>query len=966
MTANTVDQFAEVLSSAGETVAGAGNRPITLDDAQTCWFVEQGAVDVFLGAQQDGNDISQLRHVLRAPAGRLVFGVQTTASPLKLVAKGLPDSRLRRIEIAALATMPVDDGLAHQVDLWVSEFGASVARRIEPRPRLDMALEIGDQIDAAADSALSARTGHVVWVSGSEHDAVLYLGTETAQAGGARATPLSSDSWLSMRRDAHLTCESSRELHRQGRLLTALNEFHQIALSAEQLNRQLLLADEVNLRTAQAAQRRQDEESARRSLFAVMGNTRSGDSAGDSDLLSALRVIGKHERIAFTPPPSGLDAEQPALRDIVDASGIRARKVRLSTQDKWWRGDSGALLAFRREDGSPVALLPAMTGRYRIVDPVTGRRKRLDARRADRLDTDAWFFYRRLPPDMPVRGRDLLRFAGSAAVLDLGRFAFVGLLASLLSLVPAVLVAHLVDWALIAGDRSTIAVVVAAFVVLGLVFALLSAFQGMMILRFQGRVGSRLAAALWDRVLRLESSFFKEFTAGDLGVRMAGIQVLRDQATAVATSAVTAAVVLPALPLLLSYNAPLAWTSLGLSMGSLAIITLVGILQIAPQRRRHAAARRITGDLLQFINGISKLRSSGAEQSAFASWARSSRDLHLATLGVNRLDQYLVGYSTAVPALAAAALFSVTIWQGAGQLALGDFVAVYIASMTVYGAISGLGMSFKTVILTIPTFEQIQPILEAVPARSTQGAPHPTLSGAVTLDSVSFRYSESGPVVLDDVTVRASPGEFVALVGESGAGKSTLMRLALGLDEPSSGAVYYDGLDLTNLDRRVRRQIGVVTQDGALLPGTILDNIIGLANNLTIDDAWTAAKQAAVDREIAEMPMGMLTLVGDNAAIFSGGQIQRMRIAAALARRPRILFFDEATSFLDAMSQATVMEAVEELALTRVVIAHRLSTIRNAQRIYVLKAGRVVQVGGFDELSSESGPFRDLVHRQMT
>ena len=967
MTADTADDLAEVLASAGDTAVGAGNRPIALDDPETCWFVEQGAVDVFMGEQHDGDDTAQLRHVLRAESGRVVFGAKTSAGPLKLVAKGLPDSRLRRIETAALAQSPENGGVARQVDAWVSDFAAAVVRRIEPRPSPDVALDTGEEIDAVAGSVLSARIGNVVWVSGGDHDAVLYLGTETAEEGGTRAIPLSGDSWLTTRRDAHLAGESSRELHSRGRLLAALAEFHQLALSAEQLNRQLLLADEVNLQTAQAAHRRRDEQSARRSLFAVLGTRGPGDPEGDTDLLSALRIVGKHERIDFRAPPPqrGLDAKQPTLRGILDASRIRARKVRLSPEDRWWRGDSGALLAFRREDGSPVALLPATTGSYRAVDPATGRRERLNARRAHSIETDAWFFYRRLPGDSPVRGRDLLRFVGPSAALDLGRFSLIGMLISVLSLIPAVLVAYLVDWALLAGDRSTVAVVVAGFVVLGVVVALLSALQAMAMLRFQGRAGSRLAAALWDRVLDLPSSFFKEFTAGDLGVRMAGFQVLRDQLTAVASGVVRAAVVLPALPLLLAYNAPLAWTSLGLSLGSLAIITLVGFLQIAPQRRRLEAIRRVSGDLLQFVNGISKLRTCGAEQSAYASWARSSREMQLATLRINRLDQHLVGYSTAVPALAAAVMFSVTIWQGAGQLALGDFVAVYVASMTVYGAVSALGTSFKTVILTIPTYEQIQPILEAVPARTQRGALCPTLSGEVTLDRVSFRYSESGPAVLDDVSVRVAPGEFVALVGESGAGKSTLMRLALGLEDPTSGAVYYDGLDLTSLDPHVRRQFGVVTQDGALLPGNILDNIIGLGNDLTIDDAWKAAERAAVDRDIAEMPMGMFTVVGDNAAIFSGGQIQRIRIAAALARRPRILFFDEATSSLDAKNQAQVMEAVEELALTRIVIAHRLSTIRNAQRIYVLRAGRVVQVGDFDELSAANGPFLDLVRRQM-
>ena len=192
------------------------------------------------------------------------------------------------------------------------------------------------------------------------------------------------------------------------------------------------------------------------------------------------------------------------------------------------------------------------------------------------------------------------------------------------------------------------------------------------------------------------------------------------------------------------------------------------------------------------------------------------------------------------------------------------------------------------------------------------------------------------------------------------------MRLALGLEEPTGGAVYYDGRDLANLDRRsVRRQVGVVVQDGALQPGNILDNIVGIGDNLSIDDAWQAARLADLDGDISAMPMEMFTPVGDSIATFSGGQMQRIRIAAALVRNPQVLFLDEATSWLDASSQARVIQGIESLAVTRIVIAHRISTIRKADRIYVLQAGRLIQHGGFDELFQTEGVFHDLVRRQV-
>ena len=286
--------------------------------------------------------------------------------------------------------------------------------------------------------------------------------------------------------------------------------------------------------------------------------------------------------------------------------------------------------------------------------------------------------------------------------------------------------------------------------------------------------------------------------------------------------------------------------------------------------------------------------------------------------------------------------------------------------MMFYLAVATLGRSLQAVAAIVPGCEQVRPILAARTDPAARAGARVVLQGEIALHRISFRYTEDGPMVLQDVSIHVGPGELIAIVGESGVGKSTLFRIALGLEDPLSGAVYYDGKDLAHLDRSsVRRQVGVVTQDGGLQGGNVLSNIIGVGRDLTVDDAWRAAREAAVDRDIASMPMQMFTTIGESAATFSGGQNQRIRIAAALVQNPRIIFLDEPTSWLDNKSQAETMAGIERSVATRIVIAHRLSTIRNASRIYVLQAGRVAQVGHFDELIEQDGPFRDLARRQM-
>jgi ATP-binding cassette subfamily C protein len=218
---------------------------------------------------------------------------------------------------------------------------------------------------------------------------------------------------------------------------------------------------------------------------------------------------------------------------------------------------------------------------------------------------------------------------------------------------------------------------------------------------------------------------------------------------------------------------------------------------------------------------------------------------------------------------------------------------------------------------------------------------------------------------LKDLSLRIRPGEYVALVGGSGSGKSTLLRLLLGFEKPESGSVFYDGHDLTSLDiREVRQQLGVVLQSSKLMPTDIYRNIIG-SRNLTVNDAWEAARMAGLDRDIKNMPMGMHTVVSEGGGTFSGGQRQRLMIARALVNKPRIIFFDEATSALDNETQRVVTQSMDSMQATRIVIAHRLSTIINADRIFVLHLGELVQSGSYAELMSEGGLFAELAKRQL-
>ena len=261
--------------------------------------------------------------------------------------------------------------------------------------------------------------------------------------------------------------------------------------------------------------------------------------------------------------------------------------------------------------------------------------------------------------------------------------------------------------------------------------------------------------------------------------------------------------------------------------------------------------------------------------------------------------------------------------------------------------------------------EPVQPILQAKPEVNNGKTDPGRLTGRLVLDQITFRYRLDSPPILDHVTITVQPGAFIAIVGPSGSGKSTLFRLLLGFETPQSGQIYYDGQGLhgLNLDA-VRKQLGVLLQNSRTSTASIFENIAGNAL-ITMDEAWDAAQYAGLADEIEAMPMGMHTVVSEGGSNLSGGQRQRLLIARSLALKPRILLFDEATSALDNRTQAIVSESLERLKITRIVIAHRLSTVQHADRIYVLKAGRIVEQGQFEELIQQEGVFFQLMRRQL-
>lgn len=966
------DSLVSLAIQTGTPVSCVGNSPLDMSDSQSAWFIEKGAVDLFLVEREDGVDQAAPQHLLRADSGRLLPGIapQEGKTTFSLIAKGVPGTMLRHLSIESLNIVPGEE-LAEHVDAWIEDISNELSRDAGQRPRPDSPIESG-KVFPEIGGTLSSRRG-VTWISPLPPGAGLFFGLidpaeEDPQDGTAVNTvPLTPTTWLTLTGKTRISTRSSKNLAEEKCLMPALADFHVTAFSLERLNRNLAVADQANLERDRITNRRGDEERARRRLFNLYDFPDTADAdVDDVALLEAMKAIGKHEGIDFKwPAKPGVGEPAPTLKDILDASGVRGRQVRLVWDERWWIGDSGAMLAFREDSGQPVALLPGTFGHYREIDSTGRHSTRVTAERAKSLQPDAWVFYQPLTSE-PVRWRDLYQLVRKGLIADFLRFAATGLLGGLVLLLPAVVVGFVADEVIPTGEVSLLYLTTAALAAFALIGALLHILQGMALMRLEGRGASRVEAAFWDRLLRLPLSFLRRYPAGNLAMRGMTFQALRDAVRSVTANAVLSIVfLLPAFLLIFYYDAALGGVTAAFGLLSLTVTVVLGLQQISPRGRVLQAVHNMAGQLFQFINGISKLRVDDAEGTAFAVLARSYRKQKRAESELGVLDDHSKAFGAALPLLAGAALFLMVGLPGREGIEIGDFLVIYFVFIVFQAAVARLGASFGAVAAIMPAFDQIRPFLTQTPETSSSGDLVESLGGEVVLDHITFRYDPDGPLILDDVTIRANPGEFVAIAGESGAGKSTIFRIALGLGRPTSGAVYYDGRDLRHLNvKQVRQKIGAVPQEVQLHPEDVWDNIVGNLDEAEAEEVWAAARAASVDRDILAMPMGMLTCVGGS-GLTSGGESQRIMIAHALMNSPRVMLLDEATNWLDNDNQANVMDNLAHLRSTRIVIAHRLSTLRQADRIYVMRSGKVVEIGTFEDLMETGKIFRELVRRQI-
>ena len=653
------------------------------------------------------------------------------------------------------------------------------------------------------------------------------------------------------------------------------------------------------------------------------------------------------------------------IEDINRMSHFITREVVL--EEKWYKKDSGPLMVFLEDGKKPLACIPKGPDCYIAYDATEKSAVVVDEKLAQQLSAKALMFYRPFP-NKPMKAKDLFLFGlKSVYTSDIIRFILLALIGTCIGLLIPYMNEQLYDKFIPMGNKNgliELCCVILACTVGNVTFTIV---KNLATFRSMNSMEYAVQSATYDRLFNLPQSFLQKYDSADLAQRAMGISSVYNMLSDVVVKTLLSAVFsLLYLLRMFKYSKKLSSTALFVLIACMGLVVWIGIRQTKYEREKLEKEMDSQSLMHQLLMGIAKIRIAGVENRALYEYLNPYVAVRKINIRAEKMTVFVNAFIGGLPTIFSMIFYYIMIKQTI-EMSVGEFMGFTAA----FGSFSAAMLEIVSSLLQAndvkPVYDFCKPILETLPEFEEDAQMPGALTGEIEVNSVTFAYDEESGPIIKDLSVHIQAGEYVGIVGSSGSGKSTLLKLLLGFEKPQLGKIYYDGKDIDSLDKReLRKKFGVVLQDGGVISGSIFENITITAPNTKLKRVQEVVREVGLEDDINGMPMGLHTVLSENSGTISGGQKQRILIARAIVGKPKIIFFDEATSALDNVTQAMVVETLENLKATKIVIAHRLSTVVNCDRILVLEHGELIEQGSYQELMDKKGRFYELAIRQIS
>lgn len=967
-----LESVTEYFNHKGTPLKAGNNNPLLLEGRDNIWLIKSGNVDVFSVKREEGWIKGARTYLFSAPSGSILFGMDldSSLSHRCFLAAGVTDTLILNVSRKSLTdSLTGLDELAYLTDQWILNITSGVARDHSLRYDLAVSAPADEGINkpqtviVKQNQKVRAKKG-VLWME-VESGSVSLLDSELLEFEKSIFFPLTDNAWILSAKDFETAPLATHTLIQKDGFWYFLETYHLKLLELEELNIRMQLVDNFVRNKVKLDRRKEISRQAEKSIESVLQPDafRKKEAESGNKIFRAAKILARHLNIPISEPPEDKEGNSAGPEQIAAFSKFALRHLKL--QENWAKTDSSAFISYTEDTKNPAVLIPNAFGRYRIIIPAENIDAGLTPELAERIGENAFTFYRPFP-NRQITAKELFTFILSSARKEVLFLLGAGTIGGLLSLFVPLVTGVILDSAIPANDYSKLTGLGISLLFASFAFMIAQVIRGLSFQRLDAKTDLVVQSAVWDRLINLPVSFFKKFSSGELASKANSIAMLKQMLSLTIINTIVYNLFLVSNLFILFYY---DWL-LGILSALLFALFIRTVIYFGNKVRKVnyrviKQENKISSLVNQLLNSISKIRIAGVENQAFKLWADKYVVQQRENLSMKKYSSAIVVLNSVFPVLATIFIYFLFTSERYIAFSAGTLLSFLTAFNVFMMSVMQMSNVAVNLFMALPLFENAKEILNELPEYSVKKESISALKGKIGIDHLFFKYDKEGEYILSDISMTVNPGEFVAVVGASGSGKTTLLRMLLGFETPELGSIYYDNLNIDSIDAgSLRRKIGTVMQNTRLMPGNIYTNIAGVTN-YPVEYVNDVCKVTGLDEDLKTMPMGLFTPVSEGLSTLSGGQRQKILITRAVINKPSVLFLDEATSALDNESQKVLADYFSHIQATRIIVAHRLSTIKDADMIYVMEKGKIVESGNYEELYSKNGFFTELVKRQL-